>query len=73
MPSRKPVNIYIGEKEWRNYSLQNKIRLLYRLRQSSTDIARALEPALSLLIQEEQNRLEIDYEATYQKFYEGSE
>ena len=39
--SDKPqVNIYIGEDEWANYSFQNKVRLLYRLKNSDNLLAK---------------------------------
>ncbi|AXK21616.1 hypothetical protein ACW4EZ_30180 (plasmid) [Bacillus toyonensis] len=63
--SDKPqVNIYIGEDEWANYSFQNKVRLLYRLKNSDNLLAKQLVKSISSLIEEEQKMSEIDYEAT---------
>lgn len=67
---QKPVHVFIGEEEWANYSFENKVRLLYRLRQSKTVLAQHLVKSLSLLVEEEQQQREIDYEATYKKIYE---
>ncbi|UOE58239.1 hypothetical protein IRB79_27335 (plasmid) [Cytobacillus oceanisediminis] len=58
------MNIYIGEAEWNEFSFENKMKLLYRLRQSQSELARQMEPCISLMVEEERNRQEIDIEAT---------
>ncbi|BCT30429.1 MULTISPECIES: hypothetical protein [Bacillus subtilis group] len=68
-PDKKPINIYIGEEEWCNYSFENKVRLLYRLKQSLSPLAKETEKSLSMLVEKEKNEREIDYEATYQNIY----
>lgn len=65
----KPVHIYIGEEEWKHYSFQNKVRLLYRIKQSSSTLAKEMAQSITLLIEEEQKKNEIDYEATIKKYY----
>lgn len=72
--SDKPsVNVYIGEEEWANYSFQNKVRLLYRLRNSDNVLAKELVKSISLLVEEEQKMREIDYEATLKQCEDVSE
>jgi len=66
-PQQKPVNVFIGVEEWANYSFENKVRLLYRLRGSKTVLAKELEKSISLLVEEEQRERQIDYEATLRK------
>lgn len=69
MSHEKPFHIYIGEEEWKQYSFQNKVRLLYRIRQSSSTLAKELARSITLLIEDEQKKNEIDYEATLKKYY----
>lgn len=70
---KPPVNVYIGEEEWTNYSFQNKVRLLYRLRNSDNVLAKELVKSISLLVEEEQKMREIDYEATLKQCEDVSE
>lgn len=63
-PNKTPIHVFIGEEEWKNYSFQNKVRLLYRLRQSDNALAKDLVKAIELLVEEEQSQREIDYDAT---------
>lgn len=63
-PPKNTFNVFIGEEEWTDYSYESKLMLLYRLRQSKSELARVIEKPLSLLIEEEKNDREIDYEAT---------
>ncbi|MES9681732.1 hypothetical protein ABWK22_02205 [Gottfriedia acidiceleris] len=72
-PDKQPVSVYIGEEEWANYSFQNKVRLLYRLRQIDSGLAKQVVKKVSLLIEEEQNQREIDYEATLKQCEDVSE
>ncbi|MFE4029312.1 hypothetical protein ACFX4N_24480 [Priestia sp. YIM B13551] len=61
------VHVFIGNEEWATFSFENKVRLLYRLRQCETLLARELEKTISLLVEEEQKEREIDYEATLKR------
>lgn len=61
------IQVHIGEQEWSEYSLEKKIRLLYRLRHCDTALTNQLEKSLSLLVEKEQEEREIDYEATLKK------
>lgn len=70
IPFEQPFNVHIGAEEWAEYSFQNKVRLLYRLKQSKTQIAQELVKTVSLLVEEEQRQLEIDYDATLKKCIE---
>lgn len=68
-----PINVYIGEEEWRNYSFQNKVRLLYRLRESDVPLAQLMAKPLSLMIAEEQKNQVVDVEATIRRNKEVKE
>lgn len=70
---KSPINVYIGEEEWANYSFQNKVRLLYRLRQSDSALAKDIVKSISILVEEEQSQREIDYEATIKQCEDVSE
>ncbi len=69
-PPKNIFHIFIGDEEWKNYSYENKIRLLYRLRQSESFLAKELCKPISLLVEEEQLNREIDFEATLKKIEE---
>ena len=62
-----PINIWIGEEEWHKYSMQNKVRLLYRLRESDTPLAQLMAKSISQLVEEEQRHYQIDYDATIKR------
>lgn len=65
--NESPINVYIGEEEWQNYSFQNKVRLLYRLRQSDIPLAQLMAEPLGMMIDYEQKQHQIDIEATIKR------
>ncbi|MEX3713393.1 hypothetical protein ABFV99_13395 [Cytobacillus horneckiae] len=69
-PPKNTVNVYIGEEEWQNYSYENKLRLLYRLKHSESLLSLGFEPLVTL-IEEEQREKEIDYDATLKNIEEN--
>lgn len=72
-PDKSPINVIIGEQEWADYSFQNKVRLLYRLKQSESSLAKTMVNSISILVEEEQNKNEIDYDATLRQLKDVSE
>ena len=63
-------SVFIAKKEWSEYSLESKIRLLHLLRNSDSLIAGALENIVSDTIEKEQNEKEIDICKTFNFYYD---
>lgn len=64
--------VEIGKEEWEAFSYKDKVRLLYRLRQSQHQLANQIANAVDLLLEEERLQNEIDYEATFKSYYGDS-
>lgn len=69
--SKSTINVYIGDEEWNAYSYQNKLRFLYRLRQSQSPLAKSMEKSIGLLIEEERASREVDIAATLKQIESG--
>lgn len=66
------IKVEIGEEEWDNFPYENKVRLLYRLKQSRHKLAQDIAKAVEHLVEEEKLQKEIDYDRTFQHYYGDS-
>lgn len=65
----KRLQVFIGQKEWDNYSYEDKLRLLYLLQQSNTSLANSLKEPIENLVEKERKENEIDLKKTFETCY----
>lgn len=69
--NKSDIDIHIGDEEWAKCGYQDKLRLLYLLKQNRTELAQFMAKRLAPLIEEERRLNTIDIEATLKHIESG--